>query len=203
MKRRLRMVGSAVMGLLMMTAGAAQADAPATDAGPFALKGVGQRSCATFVEARTAGSPLYVQFGSWMSGYLSAYNRYMPETVDIAPWQSMDLLAAYLTNYCVAHPESTVFEAVDQLTGVLHPDRVRDPTEVVTIRGGGDSVDIYTVVIGQIQTALAERGHYGGDIDHVFGPVTRQALEQFQSEHNLAVSGIPDQRTVYKLLHQQ
>lgn len=47
-----------------------------------------------------------------------------------------------------------------------------------------------------VQRALAEQGYYGGSIDGIIGPQTRQALRNFQRAHKLPITGRLDERTV-------
>ncbi len=50
-----------------------------------------------------------------------------------------------------------------------------------------------------IQARLANLGYYAGEIDGVFGPSTREALERFQERHGLKKTGEPDAATLEKL----
>jgi hypothetical protein len=44
-------------------------------------------------------------------------------------------------------------------------------------------------VIEDVQSALADRGYYHGVIDGILGPESRQAIEAFQSDQGLPVTG--------------
>jgi peptidoglycan hydrolase-like protein with peptidoglycan-binding domain len=46
----------------------------------------------------------------------------------------------------------------------------------------------------QAQAALKELGLYGGEVDGIFGPNTRTAIELYQTKMGLAVTGQPDDR---------
>jgi len=49
--------------------------------------------------------------------------------------------------------------------------------------------------VAALQTALEARGLYGGYVDGVRGPLTRNAVVAFQRRHNLGVDGIAGPRT--------
>jgi peptidoglycan hydrolase-like protein with peptidoglycan-binding domain len=49
------------------------------------------------------------------------------------------------------------------------------------------------------QQELQEHGYYKGSIDGVVGPQTKQALQEFQQENNLPVTGQLDRETMAKL----
>ena len=40
-----------------------------------------------------------------------------------------------------------------------------------------------------VQTALSQQGYYGGPIDGLFGPTTRDAVARYQAQKNLTVTG--------------
>ena len=41
----------------------------------------------------------------------------------------------------------------------------------------------------QVQTALHDYGYYDGPIDGIIGPMSRAALERFQKDHGIEVTG--------------
>ena len=50
-----------------------------------------------------------------------------------------------------------------------------------------------------IQTALKERGYYSGNVDGIFGTVTKNAVIKFQRDNGLAVDGIAGKATLKAL----
>jgi len=40
-----------------------------------------------------------------------------------------------------------------------------------------------------VQEALARRGYYAGEVDGVIGPETRSAIQEFQRDNGLSVTG--------------
>ena len=54
-------------------------------------------------------------------------------------------------------------------------------------------------VIANVQGALQRLGYYRYAVDGVLGPVTRAALENYQRDHGLSVSGIIDGETLAAL----
>jgi hypothetical protein len=43
--------------------------------------------------------------------------------------------------------------------------------------------------VAAVQTALSQQGYYGGPIDGLFGPATRDAVARYQAKQNLSVTG--------------
>jgi hypothetical protein len=54
-------------------------------------------------------------------------------------------------------------------------------------------------VVVNVQTQLARDGYYNGPIDGVLGPMTRQAIAAFQSDHGLAITSTVDEPTLSTL----
>lgn len=53
--------------------------------------------------------------------------------------------------------------------------------------------------VARVQVRLARLGYYPGPIDGDFGPMTRAAIQTYQSEYGLPVTGRLDRRTVANL----
>ncbi len=51
-------------------------------------------------------------------------------------------------------------------------------------------------VLADVQAELARRGYYDGAVDGVFGPATRAALQRFQRDAGLRISGAIDEETL-------
>ena len=53
----------------------------------------------------------------------------------------------------------------------------------------------YKPTNSNIQTALKNAGFYKGEIDGDVGPLTKQAIREFQAENNLVIDGIVGPKT--------
>lgn len=168
----------------------------ASSSGQYAIKDVGLATCKHYTEQKTKTSKRYFQFVGWVMGYLSAHNRYAKDNADIAPWQSTDLLAALIGNYCRAKPDTRLVAAANQLIVALHPNRLRSSSKRIKVSAGGKAVLIYEAILRRAQQMLTERGYFTGAADGKFGPATQKAFEKFQTEKKLTVTGLPDQRTL-------
>jgi hypothetical protein len=54
-------------------------------------------------------------------------------------------------------------------------------------------------VVSEVQTQLQSDGYYDGPIDGVLGPMTRQAIADFQADHGLAITSTVDEPTLNTL----
>jgi hypothetical protein len=188
---RLWGLGLICAGLLFMS----PANAASSD-GKYAIKDVGLATCKHYTEQKTKSSKRYFQLVGWVMGYLSAHNRYAKDNADIVPWQSTDLLAALIGNYCRAKPDARLVAATNQLIVALHPNRLRSSSKRIKVSAGGKAVLIYEAILRRAQQMLVERGYFTGAADGKFGPATQKAFEKFQTENKLTVTGLPDQRTL-------
>jgi len=186
-----------IIAAAMIVSGAAQA---ATDEGKFAIKGAGAGTCEEYTAERAKQSQTYALYGGWLTGYLTAYNLFQEETFDIAPWQSTDLLAALLANYCQRNPGDQFIVAVNALVHSLSSTRLRTMSQIVEVRSDTSAVQIYQMILRRTQEVLAELGYYAGTKDGVYGADLRAALVAYQKEKNIPVTGLPDQQTLYELL---
>ncbi|MHA1107912.1 MAG: peptidoglycan-binding domain-containing protein, partial [Alphaproteobacteria bacterium] len=164
--------------------------------GDYAIKDVGLATCKLYAQEQKAATKRYFQFVGWVTGYLSAHNRYAEDNTDIAPWQSTELLAALIGSHCKSNPGIRLVDATNQLINALYPTRLRTNSKKIKAVAGGKAVFIYEAILRRAQQMLAERGHFTGAADGKFGPATQQAFESFQKERKLAVTGLPDQRSL-------
>jgi hypothetical protein len=51
-------------------------------------------------------------------------------------------------------------------------------------------------VIADVQSVLQQMGYYTGEVDGLLGPLTRQALRDYQADHGLAVTEVIDEPTL-------
>jgi hypothetical protein len=168
----------------------------ASSDGKYAIKGVGLASCKLYAEEKKKLSNRYFQFVGWMVGYMSGHNRYAKDVTDIAPWQTTDLLAAWVGTYCKSNPKALLVAATNRLIAALHANRLRSGSPRVKAEVGGKTVVIYEAILRRAQQMLSERGYYSAAADGKYGPATQKAIRKFQKEKKIAVTGLPDQRTL-------
>ncbi len=72
---------------------------------------------------------------------------------------------------------------------------VEPPTRVVTVDRGYSTWEI----VRDVQLELRRRGFYGGEIDGIFGPRTRDAVAAYQDRRGLPVTGAIDRETLRAL----
>ena len=170
----------------------------------FGAKGLAAVPCATFVEERKALTPLYGEAMAWLTGFISAYNYLTPDTYDVAPWQSTELLLSLLASHCVKNPEESFFHATNKLLNSISEDRLRTVSEIVTISVGDHRLNMFKDIVFRIQSALKEKGYLKirwatGDYDNS----TVAAMKAFQTENKLGVTGVPDQQSLLLLFSKQ
>jgi hypothetical protein len=189
----------ALAAYLLLGNGMAGPAFAASKEGQFAVKGVGRITCERFVNEREAKSQAYVLSNGWISGYLSAYNTLADDTLDVAPWQSRELLVLVIENYCRQNPDDAFFRAMEEAIKAMRPSRLRNASERVSAEVDGNTVDLYREIVRRSQQLLLELGYYKGELDGLWGSGTRAAFEAYQAEKGLPVTGLPDQNTLLNL----
>ena len=187
---------AAVFACILISFNATAADR----GGQFAVEGAGLGSCEHFIEARSNGDAAFHQYVGWLTGYLTAMNQYSPNTFDIAPWQSIDLLVALAEQHCRKNLKNNFLQVAIFMVIALKEDRLQEMSPAVVVKVGDTSLILYREVLRRIQHVLKRRGTYDGDLDGQFDPGTQNAIEIFQKEEQLPVTGLPDQITLLRLL---
>ncbi len=91
---------------------------------------IGVPTCGEFVASQLPSAAPYadIRVGSWIAGYISAYNAQAPDTYDILRGGGMDGARLWLTNYCNAHALDNLSKAMDALVDEGHSQRtIRRP----------------------------------------------------------------------------
>lgn len=167
--------------------------------GKFALDGGGAVPCGQFLQARDSKAPEVALFAGWIDGYLSAVNQMRPDTYDITPWETSDLLLMLVENYCRDNPKEAFGLAVNRLGAALAKDRLTQLSPVMVAGHKGAVVSVYEEVIVRVHKALTERKYLPKEAEPKFTPEMRAALEKFQQERKIPVTGLPDQKTLFAL----
>jgi hypothetical protein len=85
--------------------------------------GSGNISCAKWIEDKQSGPSQYnyahVQALGWMSGYLSAYNKFVWNGSDVSSETDADGLSGWMDNFCAANPTKKVSQATQALITFL------------------------------------------------------------------------------------
>lgn len=188
---------------LMLSLSLCSATLTAADAeGRFAIKGIGNTDCTTFVSEMEQSTPNAYMYGGWIYGFLTADNKASEETFDLVAWEDLETLTSYLHGYCKRNPEAKFAQAVFQLGEALRADRITSATSPIQIGTDEASVFVYQTMIGRIQDRLRELGHLQQDQpdgSSTWDEATEAALKAFQASEELTVSGLPTQLTLHHL----
>lgn len=173
----------------------------ATASGEFAAKGAGRARCAYFVDAKKRNLPDHMEMISYFEGFLTAANRYEPDTYDVAPWHSVGLISAIVENYCKDNGEATLAYVAAQLAMSLKPLRLTAASNLVTLGEPPNRIQVYEEIIRRAQAELKKKNLFAGVPDGKFNPETQTALRAFQTEKKLDPTGVPDAATLWYLLN--
>lgn len=168
----------------------------------FAVEGSGRLDCATFIAARNdKGSGEYQRLIGFVEGYLSAANRYEPNTFDLSPWHNAAAFDLILGKHCTENPGDLIVSVVQKMVGAFRPVRVAEFSPLVEVGAGENRAFVYQTILKRAQAALGARGLYKGAEDGVFSPQMRDALIAFQRSAKLYETGVPDPATLWTLLN--
>ena len=169
----------------------------------FAIKGAGLQTCGAFLDSADARSDDLSLYAGWIDGFISAQNQHLPETFDIAPWQTTGTLVSLVRSVCQqVGREARFMDAAVGMINALTPQRLTEPSEPTAIDMGTSRTVIYEAVVRQAEQALSDRGIDPGPVDGTFDDATSQALATFQRDRGIPVTSLPDQQTLFALLLQ-
>ena len=175
--------------------------AAASVAGDFAAKGPGRAPCSEFMDAKSRNRPEYGQYLAFFEGFLSAANRYEPETFDLAPWHNAAAIGMIVEQYCKANTADSLAIAGTRLAEAFKPIRLASASPLVEVGEGANRAVLYEQILKRAQTQLKVMGLYTGLTDGKFNPETRTALQNFQTQKKLEATGVPDPVTLWFLLN--
>ena len=168
----------------------------------FAVEGPGQLDCAEFLSSREdRSSPEYQRFIGFVEGYMSAANRYEPNTFDLTPWHNAAGFDLIMENHCRTHPDEAIVGVVQKMVVALKPVRVANFSPVLEVGTNEYRAQVYEAILKRTQAALKIKGYYGGAESGVYDDQLRNALLQFQQAENLTRTGVPDPATLWTLLN--
>ncbi len=168
--------------------------------GKFAIKGIGNTTCADFLAFSESESYNKFLYAGWINGYLTAQNQHLNATFDLSSWQTIHTLGEYLRNYCKKNPKNSFYIAVASMINGLHERRIQTSSPVKKIGTGNNAVLLYQESLVRAQKNLQRLGLYKGTAEGEISEGTKKAISKFQEQHKLPVTGIPDQQTLHLLL---
>jgi Putative peptidoglycan binding domain len=175
----------------------------ATPSGAFAVRGAGVIDCKTFLVERKKRSRDYLMMGGWIDGYLTGINEYAPHTYDVASFESTELYAQIIADYCRKHPTVSLFAVMNSIVRERWKNRILERTPSVALTLGGQHARLYQETIRRIQERLASKGFYNSKPTGAFNAETMSAIAAFQKTlHGYKATGFPDQATLYLLFSQ-
>ncbi len=189
---KLGLLAGAITGVCMTAVVAHGAD----EQGQYFVKGLGSLTCEQYLVEMANASPTHVMFRSWLNGYLTAYNTFVANTYDIAPGSNVEGLSNAMASICQNMPEAMFASGAQALADALVPQRqvAMAAADSATPPSGSDEMSIIDV-----QQALRDQGYFDGDVDGLLGPATGAALEAYQRDKGLKVTGMPDTQTMRAL----
>jgi hypothetical protein len=193
-------IGMLVLLLLAVLLWPAAARAETKDH-QFALEESGRATCAMYTRARSGSPQATARYIGFIEGYLTAANRYEPNTFDLTPWHTPEAFALILDEHCAKNPDEALAMVAQQIVVAMMPLRLADKSDLVAIGEGSHQTTVYQRIIWRAQDELARRGLYRGKLDGSDSPEFRSALTHFQQLARLDPSGLPDVATLWVLLN--
>ena len=189
---------SLVCVILFVTPSWAQAE---TRDHQFAVEDAGRATCAAYTKARGGNPEAASRYLGFIEGYLTAANRYEPNTFDLTPWHSTEAFALILDQHCAKRPDDGLALVAQQIVVAMMPLRLADKSDLVVVGEGDHRAVVYERILWRAQNELMRRGLYRGQVNGQYSPEFKSALTRFQQSARLDPNGLPDIPTLWVLLN--
>ena len=121
MKVRKTLVGS-VLAAVLLSLGIQPVSA-ADAQNKYKLRGLGALTCSKYLDERRTDIKGTSRYADWLTGYLTAYNFYQPQTFDIAPNHDANGLLTFLDLYCSKNQKQLIGQAAQAFVKAVHQKR--------------------------------------------------------------------------------
>jgi len=161
----------------------------------YAVEGPGRLACSEF-NTLAPTDVVHRDVGVWLTGYMTAHHRLLPQTFDLSPWQTPETLLGMLAQYCEANPKQVVERGAQELVSYLAPKRVQKEALPLMQRSGDTVTLLYEEVLDGAAEALDAAGFPIGSGEAALA----DSVLQFQKQQGLPETGALDQPTLARLL---
>ena len=165
--------------------------------GQFAVKGIGVLTCGAFVDAKDNKKSSYLHFGGWIEGYISATNKALPSSYDIAPWQTTETIATIAYTACRKAPDANFAGVVDAVVHRLSKSPLKKQSQSIKLSHGKYSLTLPEAILTQVKQRLINLNFMNNEASD---EELKSALATYQKSKGLTVTSLPDQYTLWNLL---
>lgn len=168
--------------------------------GRSSIRSLGAGKCSDLTAAvEQKDAARLTDYGSWLSGYLSAVNRLVGKTYDALPTTRPSDAIGIVAVICQQNNEKLIENVAYQAIETLNDIRVRDYSPMITAKKDGESLTISEQTIRFVQVSLKTSGHYRGDVDGQWSSSLSSSISKYQGEQNLPKTGLPDIDVVIRI----
>lgn len=121
MKAPKTLVGSALAAVLLFLS--VEPASAADSQSKYKLRGLGAFTCSKYLDDRRTDLKGTSRYADWLTGYLTAYNLYQPQTFDIAPNHDANGLLTFLDLYCSKNQKQLIGQAAQAFVKAVYSRR--------------------------------------------------------------------------------
>lgn len=146
-----------------------------------------------------AYGPDHAPYVNYFGGYYGAAYPYYNEVPFADTTYENSPAATVAPQYVEQAPADANNEQPDAAQAPQQPMPQRQQTPDANNGGGTIPNNGPDSMVEAVQEELARRGYYGGKVDAMFSPDTKEALRKFQADRHLATTGLINEATLHAL----
>jgi hypothetical protein len=166
----------------------------------FAVKGVGNVKCSSYVTMIQKNDQQKFLFAGWLNGFITSHNQHLENTFDMLSWENVETLGNYMYQHCLVNQGKSFFQASTDMLSQLARYKIDVYEGAITFEANGQTHIVYEQVVLRMKERLVELDLYKGEVDTVIDDTFKSAVKKYGAQKQIELQSIFDQRLLFSLL---
>ncbi|GLR71203.1 hypothetical protein [Agaribacter marinus] len=169
--------------------------------GQFAIKGVGNVGCKSYVSIIQSNNQQKYLFAGWLNGFITSHNQHLIDTFDLTSWENVETLGNYMYQHCILNTEKSFFQAATDMVTKLGTEKIDLYKSAVTFSANSKTYVVYDQVVMRMKQKLSDLNIFSGDINAEITTNFKDAVKTYAHNTDIEIESIFDQQLLFKMFH--
>ncbi len=169
--------------------------------GQFAIKGVGNVDCKSYVSIIQSNNQQKYLFAGWLNGFITSHNQHLIDTFDLTSWENVETLGNYMYQHCLLNTEKSFFQAATDMVTKLGTEKIDLYKSAVTFSANSKTYVVYDQVVMRMKQKLSDLNIFSGDINAEITTNFKDAVKTYAHNTDIEIESIFDQQLLFKMFH--